>query len=364
MPRCVRRYRALRASCVALPALLLWSLPAHADMPPRKTPIEEVYSQFDMPEPDEDAELEMRHEYDSCRRRDMPEDAVDRARLQLEQTTCSAALWFDGLFGDERHVDKARRAYGRLETSIERSDFYGTKSRTRFDLRVDLPNLQERLSLFIGRDSEERIDRDRREGFALSSEFPELDDRDQFFAGVGYGLPRRERVNVDFRVGVRSVSSPRAFVQTRLHFLPYADDNEVLQIRLTPFYNTRDGFGVTPGLDYSFVISPRLLARWSNIATFSETTEGVDWRSATILYQGLGWGRGIAYEAFVRGMTDAQVPLREYGLRLIYRQPIFRYRLFMQPLAGYSWPREETGERREAAYLVGFGLEMPFGHKY
>lgn len=348
-PRVVLR-RWLLAGCAGVCA---WSSSVEAGPLPRETAAEEAYAE--LPE----------YESRSCRQVDRPgEPMMDRAHTRLEETVCGAALWFDGLFGDERNVDAARGAYGRLETSLENSEFYGTKHRTRFKLRVDLPNLQERLSIFVGRDNEESIERDRSEGFALRSEFPQLDDRDQFFAGIGYGLPRRERFNTDVRVGVRSVSSPRAFVQTRMEYLPYADHNETLQMRLTPFYSTRDGFGVTPGVDYSLVLSPRLLVRWSNVATISESTDGMDWRSAAILYRGLGWGRGLAYETFVRGLTGTEVPLREYGVRLIYRHAVFRNRLYLQPLIGFSWPKDEPAQRREGTFLAGMGVELPFGQKH
>lgn len=300
----------------------------------------------------------------SCEQRhgERPE-MIERARTQIEQTVCGAALWFDGLFGERRNLDAARGAYGRLETSLEYSSFYGLKSRTRFNVRVDLPNLEDRVSVFIGRDNEDDFARDRSEGFALRSEFPQVDDRDQFFAGFGFSPPSSERFRSDIKVGVRNVREPRAFVQARMEYLGYADDTDLLQFRLTPFYNTRDGFGVTPGVDFSRVLSPRLLFRWSTIGTYSEITTGFDWRSALLLYQGIGWERGLAYEAFVRGLTETEVPVREYGLRLVFRQPLLQHRLYLQPLLGYSWPKEEPTQSRRGAYLVGVGVELPFGRR-
>jgi hypothetical protein len=316
---------------------------------------------------EDQADIPRHHLRNSCRqlhpdeREDFDKEAVDWAREQIEETVCSASLWFDGLFGDDRNLDAARGAYGRLETSYEYSEFYGAKTRTRFRLRVDLPNLQDRASVFVGRDNDDNFVSDRSEGFALRSEFPEIDDRDKFFAGFGYGLPSNRRFRSDVKVGVRSLTNTRAFVQWRAEYLAYVDDVNLVQFRLTPFYSTRDGFGVTPGVDYSRVLTPRLLARWSNVGTHSDTTLGFDWRSALVLYQGFGWQRGLAYEAFIRGVTETPVKLREYGLRLVYRQPIVGGRLYLQPLVGYSWPKELPGIKREGAYLVGVGLELPYG---
>lgn len=308
-----------------------------------------------------DSQSEIREHFaGSCEQRHGLE-MIERARTQIEETVCGAALWFDGLFGDRRNLEAARGAHGRLETSLEHSSFYGTKSRTRFNVRVDLPNLEDRVSIFIGRDNEDDFARDRTEGFALRSEFPQVDDSDQFFAGFGFSPPSSTRFRSDIKVGVRNVREPRAFVQARMQYLGHADDRHLLQFRLTPFYNTRDGFGITPGVDYSHVLSPRLLFRWSTIGTFSEVSTGFDWRTALLLYQGLGWERGLAYETFVRGLSETDVIVREYGLRLIYRQPVLRRRLYLQPLWGYSWPKEDATQTRRGAYLVGIGLELPFG---
>lgn len=360
------RSRCARALCVGL--LGLFQLRAFAaDTPPPMAVEADVPSRDAAAAPSlsPPPQRELRqHLAGSCEQRQGERvEMIERARTQIEETVCGATLWFDGLFGDRRNLDAARGAYGRLETSLEYSSFYGVKSRTRFNVRVDLPNLEDRVSIFIGRDNEDAFARDRSEGFALRSEFPQVDDRDQFFAGFGFAPPSSARFRSDIKLGVRNVREPRAFVQGRMEYLGYADDTHLLQFRLTPFYNTRDGFGVTPGLDYSRVLTPRLLFRWSSVGTFSEVTTGFDWRSALLLYQGLGWEQGLAYEAFVRGLTETDILVREYGLRLIFRQPVLKHRLYLQPLIGYSWPQEDPAVPRRGAYLVGIGVELPFGRR-
>lgn len=312
------------------PASKLEQIEVHAETLPPNTPVQDqaesleeliddsADTTLDRPAPPEatdpdlappedwrdQAELPRFHEPGSCQQRppdrekDMDAEAVDWAREQIEETVCGASLWFDGLFGDDRNLEAARGAYGRLETSYEYSEFYGGKERIRFRLRVDLPNLENRASVFIGRDNDDNVVRDRSEGFALRSEFPQIDDRDQFFAGFGYGLPSSRKFRSDVKLGVRSLSSPRAFVQWRAEYLAYVDDVSLLQFRLTPFYSTRDGLGVTPGVDFSRVLTPRLLLRWSNVGTHSDRTLGFDWRSAAIAVPRLR----LATRACLRGL--------------------------------------------------------------
>lgn len=293
----------------------------------------------------------------------LDETVIDTTRRQLHQTLCGASLWLDGLFGDRRNVASARRARGRLETSLVYSEFSGFRQRVRLDVRVDLPNLQDRASAFLGRDDRDEFVRDRSEGLALRTQFPSVANEDDWLAGLGYSLPGNKRFSANFRVGVRSVRNPRAFVLSQLRYNLYSDLDNLVHLRLTPFWNTRDGFGLTPGIDYSHVLTPARLLRWSNVGTISEASEGFDWRSSLILYQGLRNMRGIALESFVRGATQDSVPLREYGGRVIYRHPLAGRRLFGELVTGYSWPKEDPNAARGGSYLIGLNLELPFGEQ-
>ena len=294
----------------------------------------------------------------------IPNDAlvfVDDTQALLAETSCRAALWIDGLFGDHDDLDAAKRTHGYLETSVRHSEFDGTDLRTRLRVRFELPNIKERLSAFVGREDEDDFVRDRSEGFALRSQFPRVDDEEEWLAGLGYSLPDSRRLRANVKVGAASLRDPRVFVQGRLHYTLYSDPDDVVYARATPFWNSRIGFGLTTGLDYSHVLTPTLLARWTGVGTVSERTEGLNWLSAVILYQNLRDQRAIAYEGFVRGETRALEPLYEYGARAIYRHPLVPERLYGEFIVGYSFPRTDPNATRDGSYEVGFGLELPFG---
>lgn len=291
------------------------------------------------------------------------EPLVDDAQAVLEETGCRAALWLDGLFGKDADIAAAKRTHGYLETAVSYSQFEGFDTRTRLRVRFELPTLKERLSAFLGREDDDEFIQDRTEGFALRSQFPRIDDRDEWLAGLGYSLPDSKRLQTDIKVGAASLRKPRAFVRARLHYNAYADPSNLFYLRVTPFWRTREGVGVTVGADYSHVLSPPLLLRYSNVGTISEATAGVNWLSALILYQNLREERAIAYELFVRGDTDAAEPLYEYGGRTIYRHPLLPQKLYGEFILGYSWPRSDPDLPRRGSYEVGFGLELPFGHK-
>jgi hypothetical protein len=295
-----------------------------------------------------------------------PQDEVrvDLTRRRLEEMTCATAMWIDGLFGDEYHVGAARQTNGRLQLSHDWSEFYGHKTRVRLNVRAEFPNIKHGLSGFFGRDDSDAFLRDRTERFGLRSQFPSLEGDDAWLAGLGYSLPGSRNFRSDFRVGVRGLASPMLFVQNRVGYIPWSNDEHLLYLRATPFWNTDDGFGLTSGFDFSKVLSDTRLLRWANVATITEESEGVDWYSALIHYKALAKRRAVAYEGFVRGSTDAEVAVREYGVQTILRHPIMHERLWGEWVLGYTFPRELRSQDREGSFGIGFGLELPFGERY
>ncbi|WP_028081849.1 hypothetical protein [Solimonas soli] len=290
------------------------------------------------------------------------EQAIDMTRRRVEEMVCASSMWFDGLFGDYYYVGESRKVYGNIELAENWSQFYGNKVRLRFDARVDLPNINQHLSAFIGRDDEEDFIRDRLDNTTLRNNFPQVEDHDKVFAGLGYALPSNNVFRTDLRAGVRGLASPEAFVQARARYNAYSDDNDLVLLRATPFWTTSDHLGITLGADYSHVLTDDLLFRWGNVGTRSQSTQGVDWRVTWTLYQAMRRIKsGFAYELFVRGETGDDVPLHEYGAQTTFRHPLFKGRLYAEWVLGYSFPREDRDDDRRGSVLAGAGLQMPFG---
>lgn len=297
-----------------------------------------------------------------CRQRAPEEEAVlDESRRRLAETFCGATLWFDGLFGGRPDVANARAVSGRVELSTIYTQADGAQPKARLRLNYDLPNLKRRVNLFLGRDDDNNFVRDRQEGFAIRSSVFDLETDDRWLAGLGYSPPGPWAERLDFRVGARLSTAPEAFVQGRLRRNVFLGERAVWRLRETVFYENRDGFGSTSSADFDRVLRRNLLFRWGSVATFSEATEGVDWRTATVLYQNLGSRSAIAYELFLRGSTDLDVVVREYGARGVYRRPLNRQWLYGELITGYTWPREKRDEPREGSALIGFGVELLFG---
>lgn len=288
------------------------------------------------------------------------QDLLDNSRRMLAETFCGATLWFDGLFG-QPDVENARSVSGRVELSTIYTEADGTEPRARLRLKYDLPNLDRRVNLFLGRDDRDDFVQGRQEGFAIRSSVFGVETDDRWLAGLGYSPPGRWKERLDFRVGGRLSSAPEVFVQSRLRRHVFLGERSVWRLRETVFYENRDGFGSTSSVDFDYVLRRTLLFHWGTVGTVSEATDGLDWRSATVLYQNLGSRSALAYELFLRGSTGADIDVREYGARTVYRRPLNREWLYGELIGGYTWPRESLDEQREGSALVGFGLEMLFG---
>lgn len=296
-------------------------------------------------------------------RRPENEEMLERTQRRLYQTACQANLWFDGLFGPSGNAEAARSISGRLEIAGFYSEADQFEQKVRFDARWEFPNLDRRLNAFLGRDDEDDFVRGQADGFGLRSSFFNLERDERWLAGLGYSLPGNDRQRVDFSVGARLRSSPEVFVQGRLRRNHYFGDKTALRFRQVVFYQNRDGFGATTSLDIDRVLSTRTLFRWGSRVTRSEATDGADWRSAAILYQNLPGDRAIAAELFATGETQWEVPLREYGTRLIYRQRFLVDGVHAEAIVGYSWPREDLSERRKGSTNLGFGIDIAFGRE-
>jgi hypothetical protein len=289
--------------------------------------------------------------------------ALQETRRRLEETFCGATLWFDGLLGGDPSVKNAREVSGRVELSTLYTQAEGIDPKGRLRLRYDLPTLERRVNLFLGRDDQNDFVEDRREGAAIRSSVFGLDTEDKWLAGLGYSPPGRWASKLDFRVGGQLKTAPTVFAQTRYRRNYFLGERSVWRLRETVFWENRQGYGSTTDVAFDRVLHPDLVFRWDSIGTFSEGTDGLAWRSASLLYHNLGDSRAVAGEVFARGATDAPVPVREYGVRGIYREPVGKPYLFGELIVGYTWPRKELEDRRNGSAMLGVGAELLFGRK-
>jgi len=285
---------------------------------------------------------------------------LDIVRHGIFRTVCTSARWFDGFFGVTRFDEEARETWGRLgiDTVYDEHDSFDVD--VHFRAEVDFPNLDHRVNAFLGREIEEDFVSGRTEVLESRPElFRDTDDRD-WLVGLGYrpvhGHPDER---IDFQVGVKVRFPLEPFVQGRFRRYWFLSDTRLVRFRNIAFWRNQRGFGDTVTVDVEQILGRPLLLRWATSATFSETTEGVDWYSGLTFYQSAGELRALAYTAYVEGETD-EVSAKRYGLRAVYRQRLFREWFFGQLIGGVNFPRE-LGQDRETSWELGVGVELRYG---
>lgn len=287
---------------------------------------------------------------------------VDKMQRGVYRGVCGTARWFDGLFGTRHYDQDTDETFGRIGLYETWSDRDGPDTRLRMRVRLALPTMKERLRLFFGRADEREIIEDSHTdtGGSMPGEFKRVED-DAWLLGLGYSKHGRLENGFDFDAGVRLRTPVDPFTKGSYRYNLVFNDATALRARQTVFWRDSRGFGETTELDLDHLLTPKVMVRWDNTATLAEDVRRLEWTTAFITFQSLGDRRALAYSAFMSGIANTDVPVRNYGVEVRYRRRVLREWLFLEARTGLSWPRETLAEEREANPAAGIGFEMYFG---
>lgn len=302
---------------------------------------------------------------EACRDENAPDsNMLERVRRRLTITACASSAWLDSLFGNQMHYDQYRETYGSVSAGTLWSEYDGFDPRVRFRARLQLPQWDKRISAFAGRVGEEDYISDTEGDFdALPTrQFGGLED-ESVLVGLGYSSPTRTGNDFDAGVGVRIDLPLDPYAQARYEIVRTFAERYVFRARETVFWRNSEGFGSTTRFNIDRALSERFLLRLNNIGKFTEETNGLEWVSELSLFQSVGTRTGLAWQAYLNGVTDNEVPLTRYGARLIMRRQLSVEYLFLEVRGGVGWPRMFLREDRDMSLEAGIALEMQFGNK-
>jgi len=288
---------------------------------------------------------------------------LDRMQASFYRTACLTSAKFDGFFGSARFNDEYQATNGSISLGALWDQRDGLDPALRFRLRMQLPQLGERFNVFVGRvDREEHVTEQRDDFDSLPRQFG-VEEDDAVLLGVGYSQPSHGAGHVDFDAGTELSLPMDPYVKGRYRVTLPLFEHNMLRLRETVFWQKSERSGITSRFDLERVLSERFLARWTTSGTWTQNTEGVRWLSSVTLFQNLGGSRALAYQVGASGESSQEVPLEDYGFRLIYRRSIFRDWLFLELRSTINWPRETLEETRERNLGVGAAVEMQFGER-
>jgi hypothetical protein len=127
------------------------------------------------------------------------------------------------------------------------------------------------------------------------------------------------------------------------------------------FWQNSEQFGITSRADIERVVGERWMFRWTGSATFSQESQGMRGYSSFTILRGLSDKRAVALEFGLNGETEAEVPLREFGVKAAYRRVLSRDWLVLELRSSLTWPKEFSHQPRAPSWGCGIGLEIMFG---
>ncbi len=287
---------------------------------------------------------------------------LDRTQRAVYGITSGAAQRIDSFFGSADVEEQATVSRGRLSAGGQWDEREGLRKRFRLKARVALPAINERTSLIFGRgEADELVDGSGDDIIdSLPTRFNDFED-DDWLLGVGYTRDGNLKRGWSFGTGVKLASPLEPFVRATYRWNKNIGDDWLWRVEPRVFVQSQRGAGLSLTNTIDHALNQDWLLRSWSVAVVEEDVEGVAWTSKLIAYQNLVNNSAMSYAIYSTGETDADVPVRDYGIELRYRRKILREWLFIEYLAYLSWPREFLIEEREPVVGVGIEFEMQFG---
>jgi hypothetical protein len=367
--------RAWRAAlpCLLLAAMMAWAAPVAAFGPPAPTEeeqaLEEVTQPFGGPEGEDETVTDGEagpgpapEPLDECDWKLEGEKLPEQTREVARSWSCHSFRWFDSWWGDKYDFDE-KAVNGLVTFGARYTEFYGLDQKLRIKVRAPLPNLSSRWDLILGRVDEEAFVTDT-QGQDRTFYNPGAIDRgedDAWLLGLGHRGNARKR-GWDYSVGVRLRWPPEPYVKAQWYYNKEFSERSDFRFRQTFFWRSDRGFGTTSRGDMAYGIDEKNVLRWEAFGTVHDKVQGVQWYAGQTWYHLFGGRNALSLRGFIRGETDDDVPLKEYGLDVIWRRPFTREWLYLSAGPSVTWPKEELTDERDMSLGFNLWLEMEFGN--
>ena len=290
----------------------------------------------------------------SCRdEQGRPESWLDRSHSYLSQRLCEPAAWFDGFFGDARSFEETPvGTFIRLRNSLQWDETEGWGFGLKVRANILLPRVSERVRLLVTRD-------DLDEGFEDSASFADRDERTRLGLRFIASEKNRSQLDIDGTIGVSGGSlNPR--VRARYRYVRGLSETTLARATQSVFWERDEGLGTTSRLDWEWLPSRDRLLRWTGRGTFSEASEGVDWRTSLIGFQQLNSRTAVRLEGGLFGYTSPDFEVEEYFVAFRFRRQFLRNWLFYELQPEYAWPLDEKTGQRRSDWRFTLTLEIQF----
>jgi hypothetical protein len=273
---------------------------------------------------------------------------LDQGHRYVSTRADDLAGWMDSFFGVRRVDAEAAYSTLRLRPSLEWSEQYGWDTGLSLRGKVNLPNLDERVSLLF---SDE-------DSGSLGDEL--LRDQQNQSDDVALQVVGREGTHdrIDFRLGFSSGINPE--LAARYRYQTPLSEQVSARFRQELLYRTDDRFGTDTRFDIDVAVSADRLLQWYNRARWDEKRDGFGWNTGVTVNQRLSNNRVIGVYGTLNGRTQPRHLTQAYGMGMRYRQNLNRKWLFLEVQPGYFWRRDVLEDERRGSAEIVLRLEAVF----
>ena len=262
------------------------------------------------------------------------------------------AKWVDSFFDDPRYLVEENRSRIKIKLALGYSELYDFEFQPGVDIRLNLPQLENRFNIFISANDDSDFDVDSN---PISNADP--NSGEELTVGVRYFLALGERYNVSVDTGL-SLSYVFAGLRYRhLHQFLSTDWNGRFTNRLR--YYSDDGWENRASYDVERALGERFFLRTTLTGIVAQRFDGVPASAVAKLYQVLNIDRALLYEVGVFTNTEPEFELTDLQLRLRYRQRFYRDWLVVEVAPQVSFPNEFDNETNLGLVVK---LEADFGY--
>ncbi len=279
---------------------------------------------------------------------------LDRSHSYISERLCEPAAWFDGFFGDARSFEETPvGTFIRIRNSAEWDQDRGLSHGLRVRASILLPRISDRFRLLVSRD--EDLSGETRDEASLR------DGSDRTRLGLRFIASERSRSQLDFDGSIRvDGGGLNPEIRSRYRFVYGLTDRTLMRATQSVFWQREDGFGTTSRLDWEWLQSRDGLLRWTGQGTYSEGSDGVDWRSSVVAFRQLDARSALRGEIGTLGYTKPSFEVEEYFVALRYRRQFLRRWLYYELQPEHAWPLDDVTGKRRSDWRFALTLEVQF----
>lgn len=264
------------------------------------------------------------------------DSAVDQSRTRVVERLQLLSKQIDQFllnrfFGDQIiKDDDFSGSRARLAVITEHKPSQLLDMRVRLNLRLVLPNTDERLSLLL------EAEDDQEDSLVTG----ETSEGDSINAALRYIIREKNRWRTNLDAGVRSGLPPKVFIRARTQRSWYVDDWSI-RFRQTFGYFSNEGPASTTEFRSDYLFSRYQFFRFNSAAKYILDDNLYEFDVRLQVFKELNSQNAIAYGVQALGDTSRATDIYHYQLDFRWRRQMWRSWLFMEVTPALEWVEDK-----------------------